>query len=77
MISMHPGEYISFAYLEPGVISFVDLSKDLNVTPELLNSLLRGEYKVTKDFAIVLSRVLGRSENSWFGMQTLFDMGSR
>lgn len=70
----HPGEFISEAYLEPLGISARELSRSLGVTPSTLQRLLRGHHRVSAEMALRLSRVLGRSAESWLALQQAYDL---
>lgn len=70
----HPGEFISEAYLEPLGISARELSRSLGVTPSTLQRLLRGHHRVSAEMALRLSRVLGRSPESWLALQQAYDL---
>jgi len=68
----HPGEFISEAYLVPLGISARELSR--RVTPSTLQRLLRGHHRVSAEMALRLSRVLGRSAESWLALQQAYDL---
>ena len=70
----HPGEFISEAYLVPLGISARELSRSLGVTPSTLQRLLRGHHRVSAEMALRLSRVLGRSPESWLALQQAYDL---
>ena len=55
----HPGKFISEVYLAPSGLSARALTGKLGVSPEM---------------ALRLSFVLGRSAESWLGMQHAYDL---
>ena len=65
-----PGEFIREVYLEPFRISFRQVAAKLKVSPSTFDRLLNGEKSVTPEMALRLSKVLGRSPESWLTMQT-------
>lgn len=69
MLSMHPGEYISEAYLEPLGLSHTDLASRLNVSVSTISRIINGKADVSPSMALRLSHVLGRSPESWLAMQ--------
>jgi addiction module HigA family antidote len=72
----HPGEFIQQTYLEPFNISQNEAAEKLGIHPSSLNRLIRGLHRVSPEMAIRLSKVLGRSPESWMAMQNLYDLGS-
>ncbi|MGL5266259.1 MAG: HigA family addiction module antitoxin [Shewanella sp.] len=71
---MHPGEFIREMYMEPFNISAVDLSERLNVSPSTLSRILNGKADLSVEMALRLSKVLGRSPESWIYMQAQFSL---
>ena len=65
----HPGEFITAVYLEPYGVSGRELAYRLDVAPSTLSRILKGQSRVTPDMALRLSKVLGRSPESWLAMQ--------
>ncbi|MEE9166999.1 MAG: HigA family addiction module antitoxin [Candidatus Neomarinimicrobiota bacterium] len=70
----HPGEFIREVYLEPFGLSARKVAKNLNVAPSTFIRLLNGESNVTPEMALRLSRVLGRSPESWMAMQDHYSL---
>lgn len=70
----HPGEFIIEAYLQPYGISARELARRLDVAPSTLSRILKGRSRVTPDMALRLSKVLGRSPESWLAMQDAHDL---
>ena len=66
---MHPGEFIKRVYLEPHNIGSNELARKLKVSPGLVSRLLNGKTDVSPAMAIKLSKVLGRTAESWMNMQ--------
>ena len=70
----HPGEFITETYLEPFSLSARVLAGRLEVSPSTLTRVLNGSSRVTPEMALRLSRVLGRSAESWLAMQDSHDL---
>lgn len=70
----HPGEFITEVYLEPNKLSGRELAISLGVSPSTLNRILNGTAGVSPIMALRLSKVLGRSAESWLAMQTNYDL---
>lgn len=71
---MHPGEFIKRVYLSPFGIGSNELARKLHVSPGLVSRLLTGKTDVSPAMALKLSKVLGRSPESWLLMQDNFDL---
>ncbi len=70
----HPGEFIREVYLEPFDISARQLASNLGVSPSTLSRLLKESSGISPEMALRLSRVLGRSPESWLAMQAMYDL---
>ena len=70
----HPGEFITGTYLEPFGLTGRGLATRLDVSPSTVARVLNGTSRVTPDMALRLSRVLGRSAESWLAMQDAYDL---
>lgn len=70
----HPGEFILATYMEPYGISCRSLAGHLNVAASTLNRILKQQSGVSPEMALRLSKVLGRSPESWMAMQHAYDL---
>ena len=70
----HPGEFITDIYLEPNGISGRELALKLDVAPSTLSRILKGSSRVTPEMALLLSKAIGRSPESWLAMQDAHDL---
>lgn len=70
----HPGEFILETYLEPHDLSARYLAEKLGVAASTLNRVLKGQSGVSPEMALRLSKVLGRSPESWLAMQQSYDL---
>jgi antitoxin HigA-1 len=70
----HPGEFISEIYLKPLAISAVQFATKLKVTEATVHRLIEGRHRVSEAMAKRLSKVIGRSPESWLAMQRNHDL---
>jgi antitoxin HigA-1 len=70
----HPGEVIDGIYLEPFNVSARTIATQLGVSPSTFARVVSGKNAVSPDMAIRLSKVLGRSPESWLQMQANYDL---
>ena len=65
----HPGEFITEVYLKPNDLSARELATKLAVAASTLHRILIGKSGISPEMALRLSKVLGRSPESWLAMQ--------
>lgn len=70
----HPGEFIEGVYLEPCDLSIRKVAERLGVSASTFQRLVACKSRITPDMALRLSRVLGRSAESWLSMQDNYDL---
>ena len=70
----HPGEFIREVYLKPFDISSRQLASNLKVSPSTLSRLLKGDSGISPEMSLRLSKVLGRTPESWLAMQDMYDL---
>jgi len=70
----HPGEFIREIYINPFEISVRKVADSLGVSPSTLNRLLNGDSNISPEMALRLSKVLGRTPESWLTMQDHYDL---
>jgi len=70
----HPGEFIREVYLEELGVSSRKLAAKLKVSPSTFNRLLNSKSGVSPEMALRLSKVLGRSPESWLALQNNYDL---
>lgn len=71
---MHPGKFIKRVYLKPFNIGSNELARKLQVSSGLISRLINGKTDVSPAMALKLSKVLGRSPESWLLMQDNYDL---
>lgn len=72
----HPGEFIWETYLEPFDVSVRSLAESLGVAASTVNRIVNGQSGISPEMALRLSKALGRSPESWLGMQHTYDLWS-
>ncbi|WBA81932.1 HigA family addiction module antitoxin [Endozoicomonas sp. GU-1] len=70
----HPGEFIESIYMEPYAISCRYLAEQLGVAASTLNRVIKGKSAVSPEMALRLSKVLGRTPESWLAMQDNYEI---
>ena len=70
----HPGEFIQETYLEPFSISQNEMADKLDVAHSTFNRVIRGDSNVSPEMAYRLSKVIGRTPESWLAMQAMYDL---
>ncbi len=71
---MHPGSFIKRVYLTPFGIASNELARKLQVSTGLVSRLLNSKTDISPAMALKLSKVLGRSPESWLLMQDNYDL---
>ena len=70
----HPGEFIQATYMDPFGVSCRYLARHLNVAASTLNRVLKTQSGISPEMALRLSKVVGRSPESWLAMQDNYDL---
>ena len=71
---MHPGAFIRRVYLEPFDIGSNQLARQLKVSAGLVSRLINEKTDISPLMALKLSKVIGRSPESWLQMQDSYDL---
>jgi addiction module HigA family antidote len=71
---VHPGEILLEEYLKPLGISQNKLGRDLNVPPQRINEIVRGQRAITVDTALRLSRYFHTTPQFWLNLQSRYDL---
>jgi len=70
----HPGAFIQEVYLAPNEISCRELARKLGVAASTLNRILNETSSISPEMALRLSKVLGRTPESWLTMQDNYNL---
>ena len=73
-ISAHPGRILLREFLEPSGISQAQLARDLAISQNRLNELIRGKRGITAETALLLSGYYGNSAEFWMQLQAAHDL---
>lgn len=71
---LHPGEFIKRVYLDEFNLTNRLVAKKLGVNPSTLSRLIQGKTDIVPAMALKLSKVLGRSAESWLLMQDNYNL---
>ena len=71
---MHPGVFIKRVYLEPFNFGAKKLAERLRVSESVISRILNAKSSITPTMALKLSKVIGRSPESWLAMQDNHDL---
>lgn len=72
-----PGEFIKEVYLQPTGLSTGAWVRSLGIPSAILNNILNGSQDINPEVAIMLSKSLGRSPESWLRLQEVYDAWQR
>ena len=70
----HPGEILLEEFLIPMKISQVQLSKDLGIPIQRINTLINGKRGITAETALLLADELKTTPEFWMNLQTSWDL---
>ena len=69
-ITVHPGGFIKRNYLDELDFKATELAEALEVSESTMSRLIHEKIELSPALAVKLSKVLGRSAESWMNMQT-------
>jgi addiction module HigA family antidote len=70
----HPGEILHEEFLRPLGVTQAEAARQMGISTNRLNELVRGKRGVTAATAIRLARLLGTSAEFWMNLQTTWDL---
>ena len=68
-ITVHPGGFIKRNYIDELGLKATDLADALEVSESTLSRLIHEKIELSPALAVKVSKVLGRSAESWMAMQ--------
>lgn len=71
--AIHPGEHLALELEELG-ISASELARRLQVPPNRITAILKGQRGITGDTALRLAHFFGSSPEFWLNLQSLYDL---
>lgn len=69
---IHPGDVLLEDWLKPMGISIYALATAINVPPEQIDEIVKGQQAITPDIALRLGQFFGTDAQSWINLQTNF-----
>ena len=69
-----PGDVLRHEFMEPLGLSARALARDVEVPPNHVTRIMRGQTRITARTAILLSRRFGNSAEFWMNLQTAHDL---
>jgi addiction module HigA family antidote len=73
-ISAHPGRILLNEFLQPIGLSQAELARELAISQNRLNEIVRGKRGLTAETALLLSDYFGNSPEFWMNLQTAHDL---
>lgn len=73
-IATHPGEVLLEEYITPLGLTQAALAKDLAISTNRLNELIRGKRGITADTALRLADRFGTSPEFWMNLQSAYEL---
>ena len=70
----HPGKILRELCVEPLGLTVTEAAKALKVTRKTLSTLLNGRAGISPEMALRLSKVFGRTPESWMRLQLQYDL---
>jgi addiction module HigA family antidote len=70
----HPGEILHEEFLRPLGVTQAEAARQMGISTNRLNELVRGKRGVTAATAIRLARLLGTSAEFWMNLQATWDL---
>ena len=70
----HPGGFVFRQCIEPLGLTITAAAAALGVTRTTLSELVNGKRGISREMAVRLSQVFGRSAESWLLQQTQYDL---
>ena len=69
-----PGEMLLKDWLEPLKLSQNKLARELKVPPQRVNSIVKGDLRITPDMALRLARYFNTTPQFWMNLQQRYDL---
>ena len=71
---VHPGEILNEEFLLPMNLTQYRLAKAIGVDPRRIRAIVHGEWSITAETALLLSRFFENSAEFWMGLQSQYDL---
>jgi antitoxin HigA-1 len=73
-IATHPGEVLLEEYIKPLGLTQASLAKELDISTNRLNELVRGKRGITANTALRLARRFDTSPEFWMILQSAYEL---
>jgi addiction module HigA family antidote len=73
-IATHPGEVLLEDYVKPLGLTQASLAKELGISTNRLNELIKGKRGMTADTALRLARRFETSPEFWMNLQSVYEL---
>lgn len=73
-VATHPGEVLLEEYLKPLGMTQAQLAKELGISTNRLNEIVKGKRGVSADTALRLADHFKTSAEFWMNLQTAYDL---
>ena len=73
-IATHPGEVLLEEYIKPLGLVQASLAKELGISTNRLNELVKGKRGMTADTALRLARRFDTSPEFWMNLQSAYEL---
>ena len=73
-IATHPGEVLLEEYIKPLGLTQATLAKELGISTNRLNELVREKRGITADTALRLARRFKTSPELWMNLQSAYEL---
>lgn len=73
-IAIHPGEVLLEEYIKPLRLTQATLARDLGISTNRLNELVKGKRGITADTALRLARRFRTSPELWMNLQSAYEL---
>ena len=74
LLPIHPGTILRADFLQPMKLSVYRLARDIKVSRQRLNEIVRGRRAITIDTALRLARHFGTTPEFWINLQARYDL---
>ena len=71
---VHPGIILLEEFLKPMELTQARVARDVNLSPRVINSIVRGQRSINAETALRLSRYFGNTPQFWLSLQADYDI---
>ncbi len=73
-MAAHPGRILLHEFLQPLGLTQSELARDLGISQNRLNEVVRGKRGLSAETALLLAEYFGNSPEFWMNLQTAHDL---